>query len=714
MTWNTATRPNDHCVGTTNVFRNVFLSTETPSFALAGVSGAYAATTWFIRNYYGITVASGSLSGSSLTLSGPLPLGWYKLHFVRPSAAASPWLTAGGEVFFCVVRTGGSLTARPAASTLRTPSGGDPRTEGMDYPARGFMGLGPHRHSVYLDDTWYTLSKTAQDVGAPNAASFWTTDSARPLRQMTGFPEGTGGSAPTGTQTTRITSVVQSGVTNGVTYFEGRNEPQVNTTYTNYYPELQQFANTVHAAHASAKVMGPCPIYVHGGPGSDDGLAWVDGVLAAGGGNYIDVFSFHNYNSGDLPSSRKVLDALVATLTKYSQQNKPRYISEFGSRFAAVYGSWEHRLQTQKVMFDLHMAEQYAIPKEQTSYFYDWSHGFWDFPSWFMCNEDQTNPNPMVATVRVWSEELFGKNFAAKLDFGTVENDHFLGSRFDHPSNGTKTVVLQSDGRAGDVSLLVTGASSVTWVDAWGNVYNQSADSAGLVTLNVDTLPLYVRLPSGVTAVPVIANYGVEVVRAQVFSVATADTNSSTASRGINGVIGTVDTIHDTNNIYQGVEGTSPPSWFQIDLPTTTRIDTVIVHCPEQWQHDSTLLAFDVQTWDGAAWVTQVSASELTRTYQWTSTKSCGGCFTDSYHSRRRVWVVRFPFGPVATTKLRIYATDFTYGGGATVDTTNGAGLAGGDTGQTSPRHISIRQVQAFLSEGANGLHQGVPMLIQP
>ena len=711
MVWNESTRPNDHCVGTTSVFRNIFYASETPSFTLAGVSGAYAATTWFIRNYYGTTVASGVLSGSSLTLSGPLPLGWYKLHFVRPSAASSPWLTAGGEVFFCVVRSGGSLTARPAQSTLRTPSGGDPRTEGMDYPARGVMGLGPHRHSVYLDDTWYASSKTAMEVGAPNAASFWATDSARPLRQMVGFPEGTGGASPTGTQTSRIQAVTTSAVTNGTPWLEGRNEPQVDTTYTNYYPELQAFANTVHGASGSASVMAPCPIYVHGGPGSDNGLAWVDGLLGLGGGTYLDVFSFHNYNSGDLPSSRKVLDALVAVLTTHSQHNKPRYISEFSSRFAAVYGSWEHRLQTQKGMFDLHMAEQYKIPKEQTSFFYDWSHGFWDFPSWFMSNENQTNPNPLVATVRVWSEELFGKNFAAKLDFGTVENDHFLGSRFDHPSNGTKTVVLASDGRAGTVSLSVTGASSLTWVDPWGNTASKTV-TGGLAAFDVDTLPIYVRLASGVTAVPAIANYGIEVIRAQIYSVATANTLSSTALLGINGVIGTVDTIHETSNIYQGTEGTAPPSWFQVDLPTDTRLDTVVVHCPEPWQHDSSLLNFDVQTWDGAAWVTQASVSEPAATYQWTSTKSCGACFTDSYYSRRHVWVVRFAV--VATTKLRVYATDYTYGGGATEDTTDGAGLAGGATGQTSPRHISIRQVQAFLSEGANGPVHGEKYLVGP
>jgi hypothetical protein len=711
MAWNSAARPTGHGIAATGQFRNILYNSEAPTFALTGVGGSYAATTWFIRDYYGTTVASGSLSGNTLTLPGPLPLGWYKLHMVRPSSIGNPWLTAGGESMFVVTRTSPGWTTRPPVSTNRVPDGGDPRGAAQDYPLRGFIGLGPHRHSVYLDDTWYASSKYAMEIGAPSAAGWWITDTARPLRQMACFPEGTGGASPTGTQTSRITATVQAGVTAGVTWFEGRNEPNTTSSYTDYYAELQAFAATVHAASASAKVMGPCPVYIHGGVGSHDGAAWVDGLLSLGCGDYLDVISFHNYNPGDLPSARKSMDNFVAVLAKWGQQDKPRYNTEFSSRFAAVYGSWEHRLQTQKLMLDLHLHEQYGVPKEQTSLFYDIAHGFWDFPSWLISQDlDELYPNPGVATVRVWAEELFGKAWAARLDFGTVDNDHFIGSRFTSPSDGTSVVVIQSDGRAGTVSLSVSGATSLTWSDPWGNAASKAV-VGGLAVFDVDTLPVYVRLPAGVTAVPEIANYGVEVVRAQVFSVASANTNPATASRGINGVIGTVATIEETDLIYQGVEGTAPPSWFEVDLPATTRVDTVVVHCPHPWQHDSTLLDFTVQTWNGSSWDTRATVSEPTRTYQWTSAQACGACYTDSYHSRRNVWVVRF--AAVATTKIRVYATAYTYGGGATVDTTNGAGIPGSGCGQTSPQHISVVQVQAFLSEGVDGPVRGQPMLIQ-
>jgi hypothetical protein len=711
MVWNEATRPANHCIATTSKYINIFYDTEQPTFALAPVSGgSFAATTYLVRNYYGTTVASGTLSGTSLTLP-ILPLGWYKLYLVRPSAAASPWLTAGGEALFVVCRSTSPLISRPDWGT--PPAAADPVGEGMDYPMRGFTGLGPHRHSVYLDDPRYATSLAAMESNSTYASTYWATDAARPLRQCTTFPETTGGTSPTGTQHDRIQATVSSGIDHGSPWFEGRNEPQVTTVYADYYPELQAYANTVHAVSASALVMGPCPIYVHGGPGSYNGLAWVDGLLGLGGGSYIDVFSFHNYNSGDLPSMRKSMDDLETVLTKYGQQDKPRYVTEFGSRFAAVYGSWEHRLQTQKVMFELHMLEQYKVPKEHTSYFYDIAHGFWDFPSWVVCAEfAESNPNPMVATVRVWSEELFGKAFAARLDFGTIENDHWLGSRFDHPSNGTSVVALQSDGRAGQVTLAVTGATSLNWVDPWGNVATKTV-TGGLAVFDVDSLPIYVRLPAGVTAVPEIVKYGIEVVRAQ-FATASANTNTSDAAQGIDGVIGTTDTVFETDAIYQGVEGTAPPSWFQIDFPATTRFDRVVVHCPDPWQHDCSLLAFELQTWNGSTWDTRVSVSEPAATYQWTSSKASGACFTDSYYSRKHLWVLQL-VSAVATTKVRVYATDYTYGSGATVDTTNGAGLAGGATGQGSPRHISIREVQVFLAEGADGLtHRGQPMLIQP
>jgi hypothetical protein len=710
MVWNEATRPNDHAAVTTAKYLNIFYDTEQPTFTLTPVSGgSFAATTYSVRNYYGTVVTSGTISGSTLTLP-ILPLGWYKLYLTRPSAAASPWLTAGGEGLFVVARSSSPLHTRPPYGTARTPR--DPRTEGMDYPMRGFTGLGPHRHSVYLDDTWYALSKEAMELGTPYAASYWVTDSARPLRQITTFPEGTGGSSPTGTQTTRITDTVTSGVTNGAPWFEGRNEPNVTSTAAVYYPELQAFANTVHAASGTAKVMGPCPIQVHTGEGSDSGVQWVADVLALGGGDYLDVISFHNYNSGDLPSMRKVLDNFVTVLTSYGQQSKPRYVTEFGSRFAAVYGSWEHRLQTQKVMLEMHMLEQYGVPKEQTSYFYDWSHGFWDFPSWLVCNENEPHPNPLIAVVRVWSEELFGRTFAARLDFGTVENDHWLGSRFTNSTDGTSVVTLQSDGRAGTVTLQVAGATSLVWVDPWGNTATKTV-FGGLATFDVDTLPVYVRLPSGVTATPQVVNYGVEVVRAQ-FSTAAANTNTADAAQGIDGKIGDSYTNHEPLFVYQGTDNTAPPSWFEIDFPAATRFDTVVLHCPEMWQQGSTMLTFDLQTWNGASWDTQASVNEPTTTFQWTSTKSAGACFTDSYHSRKNVWVLTLA-APVSTTKVRVNATSYTYGGGVTVDTTNGAGLAGGATGQTWPRHISVREMQVFLAEGADGLvHRGHPMLIRP
>jgi hypothetical protein len=55
--------------------------------------------------------------------------------------------------------------------------------------------------------------------------------------------------------------------------------------------------------------------------------------------------------------------------------------SEFASYFAHVYGSFEPRQQTEWTVHRLPHARAAGIPKENTYYFYDMSHGFWDYPS---------------------------------------------------------------------------------------------------------------------------------------------------------------------------------------------------------------------------------------------------------------------------------------------------------------------------------------------
>ena len=67
-------------------------------------------------------------------------------------------------------------------------------------------------------------------------------------------------------------------------------------------------------------------------------------------------------------------------------------------------------------MLEMMVFEQYGLTKEHNHLWYDRSHGFWDFPTWW--ENDDGGFNPAAPLMRIWSEELFGKHFAKRYDFG--------------------------------------------------------------------------------------------------------------------------------------------------------------------------------------------------------------------------------------------------------------------------------------------------------
>jgi hypothetical protein len=687
MVFNTAARPGDQTVAVFGRYGNYFYDNQNVVFTLTGSAG----TTYQVRNYYGTIVASGSITGSILNL-GVMPLGWYKAYFVRSTPIASPWFSAGGEVYFVVARRG---LQEPPEGTAKVQTGGDIMFEGFDFPSHGFTQGGPHRHRMRHDDTNYAADITAAGLDADYAATWWTDDPARPVHRFGSWAESimTYPTPPLTSVLDHITAGVQALVPKGVLWFEGMNEPNnFGATVTAISAQIGYFADTVHAASASAQVMGPCSLRMTGNE-----LTWCRDVLVNTDAD-VDVVSFHNYNGGqgDLPTLRRTMDGIETMLTGIGQQNKPRCVSEFGATFMSVYGSFEPRLQAFRIMLDLHVYEQYHLPKENLYLFYDIDHGFSSYPSYVIANNNgETHPGPLMALIRVWSQELFGKSYAARLDFGTIENEHYIGSRFTNATTGASVVALQSGGRRGQVTLQVTGATgSLSLVDPWGNVSSVTV-TGGLVTLDVDTLPVYLRLPSGAAAVPVVVDYGLEVAVAQ-----SAAASSATAYAG-SLPSSALDGDATETNTFHGADSETLPTWWQVDFPRTTRFDTVVVQCPPPWQQGSALLDFDIQTWNGSSWVAWASDSEPTTTLAWTSSVPVGGNYVDSFYSRRCVF--KFKGTTAATTKLRVYVRDTTYGGGATLATTNGAGTPGAATGQTWPRHMSLRQVRVFLSPGGSG-----------
>lgn len=132
------------------------------------------------------------------------------------------------------------------------------------------------------------------------------------------------------------------------------------------------------------------------------GLKFIEKFLKAGGAKYMDGSSFHAYNNvnGPVWLARTSLDGLNELLAKYGADKLEKWQTENGY-FAAVYGSYQPRLQGRWTMVRRMVFEQYGIPKEHDHYWYDRSHGFWDFPAWWE-NEDG-GVNPAAPLMRLWS-----------------------------------------------------------------------------------------------------------------------------------------------------------------------------------------------------------------------------------------------------------------------------------------------------------------------
>src|SRR3546814_17454686 len=71
-----------------------------------GSSDVCSSDLYEVRNFYGDIVTSGTIVGATLNL-GLMPLGWYRIYFIRGTAIASPWLSAGGEIGRASCRGGG-------------------------------------------------------------------------------------------------------------------------------------------------------------------------------------------------------------------------------------------------------------------------------------------------------------------------------------------------------------------------------------------------------------------------------------------------------------------------------------------------------------------------------------------------------------------------------------------------------------------------------
>jgi len=637
-----------------------------------------AAATYEVRDYWGELVDQGP-AAQRITLKVSKP-GWYKLYLYGKDATKE-WGDVVGGTMLVVLRRNPNFPELPPKGT---PNGGDTEDEVM----RDISGMGPQRHPANADKPEESIRELEKSI-AIDCRLYLPYDPLRKRVLMIAFPNGTKG------KEAGVRKIVEH-FKNVVRYYEPRNEPNYGGSGKDFAEkEMKPFYETIKDVDKNLKVMGPGTVAIN-----PSLLPFIEDFLKAGGGDSIDAFSMHVYNgfNGDLVMGRKSMDNLLALLKKYGAEKKELWQTEQGY-FAAMYGAYQPRHQGRWTMLEMMIFDQYGLPREHNHLWYDKSHGFWDFPTWW--ENDDGGFNPALPLMRVLAEEQYGTTFARAFDFGEPGNRLYIGSLFESPDQSKRVAAFMSAGSPdGKVRLKVAGGDKLHVVSAVG-VEEDLPVRHSRAVLPVPELPVYVELSKGQTIEVLPTDWGRNLARDMGVSAVAANPpaplkNPNDANERITAQRNVVSKLingEQENWYYAQRPGEGPwmdnattfPTWVEIRLPAQVTVARVIVYAAPPWQSQGTLLDYELQYERNGQWVTIEHVKESTRTLCVFTPPT--HTTVDSFFSDR--WIFQHQFPPVTTQKIRLLAHDCTWGGGATKEETEAGG-------QTGPHQVTLREVEIY------------------
>ncbi len=304
-----------------------------------------------------------------------------------------------------------------------------------------------------------------------------------------------------------------------VRYYEFINEPDLKKMTAAQYADLIRPAvAALREADPDARVLGPATVEIR--------LGWMKQFLEAGGGKLVDEWSFHPYEGHESTDPHYLsakMTAMRGLLKQFGLGEIPLWQGEHAIAAQRNDTIWPNT-QAERWVSDRDVFEQFGIPVERDMHFYLNPRGYGKVPSYAWTKE---GPMALSLVSRTRYAMTRGKKFAGALDFGPNGQGLFTGLRFD--GDGETVVSLrannvESGGKVGlshdfnvVTRLLLSKTLDLTVTDAWGNE-RQIPIRNGRVTLPLDGLPLYVRLPRGVQLNPVPLNWGENLARRANFS----------------------------------------------------------------------------------------------------------------------------------------------------------------------------------------------------
>lgn len=342
-------------------------------------------------------------------------------------------------------------------------------------------------------------------------------------------------------------------------------------------------------------------------------------------------------------------------------------------------------------------------------YWYDKDHGFDAIPT-FACSDIVLGGcmGPQMIPTRTIASEIWNKTFVAELDFGTYGRDLYIGGKW-RDSDGVGVVGIQAASYGlPDIRLAVTGASTVVHVDAWGNTTTLTV-SGGHVTFPAHELPGWVRLPNGVDAdlVPADWSWGTNYTPQGTNpspQVVVTTTGSRTKLHYLSeeilrnqfdyGISDPTDVTAPFTDTTGAWDGTGFPITITWDYRRVITLDKIVLHSFPPWQFIGTLLDFDIDTSpDGTTWTTRYThaAPPIATLFQSNPWRSNYERFWDEQHifaanfSAASIRYVRLVCRSASTGHLSLAEQQWIYSLAATQQPT-----------------VCIRALETFWTAGSN------------
>lgn len=597
--------------------------TVTDIQAVAGV----APTSYAVHDLDGNSLASGAVSGNSVTIPAPAgswPPGWQLILFL-----ISSWNSSFGFVGDALQVTSlrdGVANMPPVPTVGTSPSPDDPNNRGLDIYMHAFTGMGPNRWEIFdaANPTVFTAgtqqggtiaaiqANIAVEQGVAGYLNPTYADAARPRGELITFPitRSSASGFAAGVAATVAALGPSSGY--GQEWFEGLNEPIGSNGLTEPEAAVQYdaFRAAVKAGDPDAMALGPCEVCYapNGNTGPADGFAFGPQIsnlatfLANITPGSLDAFSVHDYNAynGDFLVTDGWLGAARAALEAagYSA-SLPMFFTETGSIIPDPWNCYDPQRLVQWTAQLYLTAERWGMPKEHIYWFFDTDIG--GFGEGVKSGTDELRPNAIF--FRVYSEEIFGKTYSAALDFGTIGNNFYRGNVY--AGSAGKCVALTAQGLPSDtVTLAVSDAGPVTVVDWQGNT-STVAVAEGRIIVTIGALPTYVRLSAAcVVSVVDVGNGLITGTPVNIAPTATALSQSGAANP------------HLVNNGIYETDGYLPapdlafvsktlPDAVTLQWGSAQTIKKVLIRQCVPWAnvHSAAMTAGKLEYWNGSGWL---------------------------------------------------------------------------------------------------------------